>query len=149
MTATAPRAVLAYGTLRPGEANHDWTLRGLHPMTLTVQVPGFALWGARSAFPYVWPEPGAVTVADLLEFHADEWPEALRRMDSLEGYPNLYDRQVVNAYYPSRDTGSRLTGWLYVPTRDPRGNHLRVLGGDWKANQATRAAIDAQEGTHR
>jgi gamma-glutamylcyclotransferase (GGCT)/AIG2-like uncharacterized protein YtfP len=127
-TPPSPTAVLAYGTLRPGEGNHG-LIEDLRPEATTVEVPGYAL-TTNGAFPYAVAALGEVTVATLLEFHPDDWPEALRRMDRLEGYPSHYGRRVTSCFR----AGERLTGWLYVPSSDYAATRPRVPGNDWSAH---------------
>lgn len=133
MTATRPRAVLAYGTLRPGFGNHGLVAR-FDPDAEDVTVPGFRMYALGrnfTGFPYVWPDPDpdAAVRATLLTFPESDWLDALARMDRLEGVPWHYNRHLVPF---RRDDGTTSEAWIYVPVEDPRGDrHPLVPSGDW------------------
>lgn len=129
--------VLVYGTLRPGDANYDYFIKEYRHTTRTVLLSGFALYGG-DAFPYIVPDENGIVVCDLIEFHAEDYEEAVRGLDFLEGFRgegdsgNHYDRTEVTVNVPGRGdvqayvyvasvhTAKRVIGFL------PRVDH-----GDW------------------
>lgn len=136
------RAVLTYGTLRPGWHNHP-LVEDLVESTTPAAVEGYGLWVPRHrAFPYAYPAgPNTRTasgflVGDVLRFSRADWPEALARMDSLEGHPSHYRRQVV-------ETTDGEPVWLYVSTDEPMAAYGAWLlpSGDWTDVAGTRQPV--------
>ena len=109
--------VFVYGTLQRGEKNHHW-LEG-------------ASWQGEAELPGVvlhdlGPFPMAVIGAGLAlgEVYAVEG-SGLARLDELEGYPRLYDRQVMELVDGRR-------AWVYLG-RPRQVRHAPVLrGGVWR-----------------
>ena len=58
----------------------------------------------------------------------------LRRLDRLEEYPSLYDRQLIPTPYGRT--------WIYL-YRGPRGDRPVINGGDWRAYAADPASYRA------
>jgi gamma-glutamylcyclotransferase (GGCT)/AIG2-like uncharacterized protein YtfP len=143
-TATEPTAVLAYGTLRPGWHNFG-LVEDLGPDAWPATVEGYGLWVPRHrGFPYAWPaDPGGIPrtlVGEVLRFSPDDWPEARRRMDRLEGHPIHYRRHVVW-------TTDGEAVWLYVATEHPLDAYGAwcLASGDWADLDGTRRPVP-QEG---
>ena len=109
--------VFVYGTLKRGEKNHHW-LEG-------------ASWQGEAELPGVvlhdlGPFPMAVIGAGLAlgEVYAVEG-SGLAKLDELEGYPRLYNRQVMELVDGRR-------AWVYLG-RPRQVRHAPVLrGGVWR-----------------
>ena len=110
--------VFVYGTLKRDEKNHHW-LEG-------------ASWQGEAELPGVvlhdlGPFPMAVIGAGIAlgEVYAVEG-SGLARLDELEGYPRLYDRQVMELVDGRR-------AWVYLG-RPRQVRHAPVLrGGVWRS----------------
>ena len=124
---TWPRAVTVYGTLRSTEGNFS-LVRDLSPLVSRADVPGYRLVGYGRGFPFAIPDPEATLVGEVLSFTPETWLEAIRRMDSLEGYPHFYTRRLVTVSTP---VGAQVT-WIYTPAHPDGYSDLPdVPGGDW------------------
>lgn len=127
-----------YGTLRPGEANHDLLLRGRIRSEQPGRLTGALLYDGPG-YPYAVEEPGRGPVlGDLVTARPEEYDELLADLDELEEYApgdprNLYER-VAREVTRTAD-GTAVRAWVYVaaPTVAVR---LRARGtliesGDW------------------
>lgn len=126
-----------YGTLRPGEPNHDVFLRGRtlkeEPATLT----GALLYDGPG-YPYVVEEPGARVRGELITARAEEYGELLDVLDRLEEYVpgdprSLYERVERDVV---RDGDGRVVrAWVYVAAPGVaarlRANGKLIESGDW------------------
>lgn len=129
--------VLVYGTLRPGDANYDYFIKEYRHTVRTVLLSGFALYGG-DAFPYIVPDETGIVVCDLIDFHTEDYDEALRGLDFLEGYRgvgdsgNHYDRTEVTVNIPGQGD---VQAYVYVASvrtaRRVVGFLPRVEHGDW------------------
>lgn len=126
---TTPHAVIVYGTLRRGAANHR-LIAPYGPKIQTVTVPGWQLMGAGYWFPYAVPHPERSLIGDLCTFTKETWLDALASMDKLEGYPWHYTRLRVPAV---TGDGRAVVGWMFTPTngREAVDRLSEVPGGDW------------------
>lgn len=130
--------VFVYGTLRPGEYNHDRAER-----YLTAAVPAVladhALYVA--GLPLVVPQPGGRVVGDLLKLDPGRYGAAIRDLDRLEGYREgarpeqcLYVRTRVTVSVDGPVPQTR-PAWVYLAgprmTGRQRGG-LLVASGDFK-----------------
>ncbi|MER5447202.1 gamma-glutamylcyclotransferase family protein [Streptomyces sp. NPDC002764] len=127
-----------YGTLRPGEVNHDLFLRGRtraeEPGRLTCSV----LY-AGPGYPYAVDAPGGGEVyGELVTPMPERYAELLVALDRLEEYApgdprNLYERVEREV---RRDTdGTLVRAWVYVAAPSVAAR-LRARGrpiesGDW------------------
>lgn len=114
-----------YGTLRYGEGNWTYFLRGCDFLG-THQLEGFSLY-SNGAFPYAIKDEGSSIVVDL--FEVDQM--VLNSCDHLEGYPHHYDRMLV--------TVGDVEAWVYF-VRDVkyiRENFVLIENGDWKKRLAS------------
>ncbi|MFF7893986.1 gamma-glutamylcyclotransferase family protein [Streptomyces sp. NPDC007907] len=129
-----------YGTLRPGEVNHDLFLRGRtrseEPGSLTDAVlyegPGY---------PYAVEEPGGGTVSgELVTALPETYPGLLAELDRLEeyvpGHPrSLYVRVERKVVRPA--DGETVRAWVYVAAPAVaarlRARGRAIAGGDWRA----------------
>ncbi|MGI5375216.1 gamma-glutamylcyclotransferase family protein [Streptomyces sp. CA-251387] len=139
MTLSPRLPFFVYGTLRPGEPNHDHFLRGRTLVEEPARLVGAALYDGPG-YPYAVEEPdGSGTVyGDLVTARPEEYPALLGALDRLEEYApddprNLYDRiarQVI------RDSdGTAVQAWVYVAAPSVaarlRAHGKLIEGGDW------------------
>jgi gamma-glutamylcyclotransferase (GGCT)/AIG2-like uncharacterized protein YtfP len=110
--------VFVYGTLLRGDVNHH-LLAGAQYLGPHRTAPCFALY-LLGAY------PGAVrggTCAIVGEVYAVDHA-GLRRLDRLEDYPRLYDRQLLGSPYGR--------AWIYL-YRGSVQDRPMIRGGDWRA----------------
>ncbi|MDH6519233.1 gamma-glutamylcyclotransferase (GGCT)/AIG2-like uncharacterized protein YtfP [Streptomyces sp. SAI-208] len=132
-----------YGTLRPGEVNHDLFLRG----RVRSEEPGLltgALLYDGPGYPYAVEGPGGAVAGELVTPRADAYAELLAVLDELEEYApgdphNLYER-VAREVIRTAD-GTPVRAWAYVAA-PPVAARLRTRGkliesGDWRLGRTT------------
>ncbi|WP_328555685.1 gamma-glutamylcyclotransferase family protein [Streptomyces sp. NBC_00358] len=126
-----------YGTLRPGEHNHDLFLRGRTRSEEPARMRGLSLY-AGPGYPYAVEEPGGVVSGELVTALSGAYRELLAALDELEEYTpgdprNLYERVVREAVRGDGRTAVR--AWVYVAA-PAVASRLRTDGkpvenGDW------------------
>ena len=113
--------IIAYGTLMTGESNHRFCRNAVSIQPCTIQgtlydtgwgFPAFALCGDNTV------------KAELIEIPIEDW----EGVDRLEGYPRMYDRQLIPATLPDNST---VEAWVYVMNELPKQAKV-IAGGDWK-----------------
>lgn len=114
---TQQTKVFVYGSLRQGYGNHR-LLEGSTFLGQRTTQPLFTMVNL-GAFPAVLPDGDTPIVGELYEVDADTFD----RLDWLEGYPNFYDRMLVDI------EGD--TAWMYYIAGESRGSI--VPSGDWNA----------------
>ncbi|MDN0194371.1 gamma-glutamylcyclotransferase family protein [Streptomyces sp. S.PNR 29] len=127
-----------YGTLRPGEPNHDLFLRGRTCSEEPGRLSGAALYDGPG-YPYVVEEPGAgVVYGEVVTARPEEYGELLTALDRLEEYVpgdprNLYER--VEREVTCVADGGVVRAWVYVAAPAVaarlRARGKRIEGGDW------------------
>lgn len=131
-----------YGTLRPGEPNHDLFLRGRTRAEEPARLAGAVLYDGPG-YPYAVEEPGGAVSGELVTAHDAAYGELLAVLDRLEectapGDPrNLYER-VVREVVRTAD-GTAVRAWVYLAA-PPVAVRLRasgklIEGGDWRARR--------------
>ena len=70
------------------------------------------------------PEGNTTVKAELIEIPLADWAD----IDRLEGYPRLYDRQLLQATLAD---GGKTTGWIYIMNTLPEQTKV-IESGDWK-----------------
>jgi len=127
-----------YGTLLPGEVNHDLFLRGCTATEEPARLNGAVLYDGPG-YPYAVEEPGGAVYGELVTALPEAYEELLVALDRLEEYApgdprNLYVRIAREVIQDS--TGTPTRAWVYVaaPTVEAR---LRAHGkliesGDWR-----------------
>ena len=113
--------LIVYGTLMSGERNHRFCRNAVSVTPCTVTG---TLYDTGYGFPAFMPEGDGVVKAELIEIPLADWAD----VDRLEGYPRLYDRQLLQATLAD---GSEATGWVYVMTELPEQAKV-IESGDWK-----------------
>ncbi|MGW1496492.1 gamma-glutamylcyclotransferase family protein [Streptomyces sp. NPDC002402] len=127
-----------YGTLRPGEGNHDLFLHGRTAAEEPAVLADAVLYEGPG-YPYALLEPGGGTVAgEVVTAAPGEYGELLAVLDRLEeyvapGHPrNLYDRVAREVRRPD---GTAVRAWVYVAApgvaRKLRTTGTPIPGGDW------------------
>ncbi|WP_329409621.1 gamma-glutamylcyclotransferase [Streptomyces sp. NBC_00704] len=129
-----------YGTLRPGEANHDLLLRGRTLREEPARLTGALLYDGPG-YPYAVEAPGAAGAAvsgELVTARPEEYARLLADLDRLEEYRpgdprNLYERvarEVVRV-----DGSAPARAWVYVAAPAVaaalRARGKPIEGGDW------------------
>ncbi|MFE6158526.1 gamma-glutamylcyclotransferase family protein [Streptomyces sp. NPDC056486] len=133
-----------YGTLRPGEPNHDVHLRG----NVTAEVPARlagALLYEGPGYPYLVEGPeGSLVRGELIAARPSAYERLLADLDVLENYApgdpgNLYERVAREVTLLD---GTAARAWVYVAS-PPVAARLRasgavIGGGDWASFRARR-----------
>lgn len=127
-----------YGTLRPGEVNHDAFLLGRTTTEEPARLDGAVLYDGPG-YPYAVEQPGTVH-GDLVTARPDAYDDLLVALDRLEDYApgdprNLYERVERKAVRTADGTAVR--AWVYVAAPAVAAR-LRLRGdliesGDWAA----------------
>jgi gamma-glutamylcyclotransferase (GGCT)/AIG2-like uncharacterized protein YtfP len=127
-----------YGTLRPGETNHDLFLRGRTLREEPGRLRGAVLYEGPG-YPYAVEEPGSVVSGELVTALPEAYAGLLAELDRLEEYVpgdprNLYER-VARDVVRAAD-GAAVRAWVYVAAPAVAAR-LRVRGkpiegGEWR-----------------
>ncbi|GGX25474.1 gamma-glutamylcyclotransferase [Streptomyces malachitofuscus] len=127
-----------YGTLRPGERNHDLFLRGRTLSEEPGRLPGATLYEGPG-YPYAVEEPGGAVGGELVTARPEAYAGLLAELDRLEEYVpggprNLYER-VVREVLRAAD-GTAVRAWVYVAApavaAELRARGKPVEGGQWR-----------------
>ncbi|MEU0964860.1 gamma-glutamylcyclotransferase family protein [Streptomyces sp. NPDC005917] len=141
MTTRNPRHLpfFVYGTLRPGEVNHDLFLRGRTTSEEPGRLLGAVLYDGPG-YPYAVEEPGGELSGELVTVRPESYDRLLLELDELEEYvpkdpQSLYirvERDVVR-----RRDGATVRAWVYLAgdavAAGLRADGRRIEGGDWPA----------------
>ncbi|MFE4579135.1 gamma-glutamylcyclotransferase family protein [Streptomyces chartreusis] len=139
MTLSPRLPFFVYGTLRPGEPNHDLFLRGRVRAEEPARMEGALLYDGPG-YPYVVEEVGGggVVHGDLVTARPEEYPALLTALDLLEEYApgdprSLYDR-VAREVLRETD-GTAVRAWVYVAAPAVaarlRARGTPIASGDW------------------
>ncbi|MFD4479642.1 gamma-glutamylcyclotransferase family protein [Streptomyces sp. NPDC058471] len=133
-----------YGTLRPGERNHDVHLRGRVGAESPARLPGAVLYEGPG-YPYLLEDPeGGPVCGELITALPSAYDRLLADLDALEVYApgdprNLYERVVREVTLLD---GSTTRAWVYVAAvrvaAGLRASGAVIEGGDWAAFRAYR-----------
>ena len=113
--------LIVYGTLLSGERNHHFCRNAVKITHCTVIG---TLYDTGYGFPAFVPEGEGVVKAELIEIPIEDWAA----VDRLEGYPRLYDRQLISCTLPD---GTTDTGWIYIMNTLPPMAKI-IESGSWK-----------------
>ncbi|MFE0255164.1 gamma-glutamylcyclotransferase family protein [Streptomyces sp. NPDC059010] len=139
MTLSPRLPFFVYGTLRPGEPNHDAFLRGRVRAEEPARMEGAVLYDGPG-YPYVVEEVGGggVVYGDLVDARPEEYAALVAALDLLEEYTpgdarNLYER-VAREVLRDAD-GTAVRAWVYVAAPAVaarlRVRGAPIAGGDW------------------
>ncbi|MDW4907368.1 gamma-glutamylcyclotransferase family protein [Streptomyces sp. ADMS] len=126
-----------YGTLRPGEPNHDHFLRGRTQSERLARLAGAVLYDGPG-YPYAVEESGGVVHGEVVTALPEAYDELLAVLDELEecvtGDPrSLYER-VARPVTLGADRGA-VRAWVYVAAPAVaarlRARGSRIEGGNW------------------
>ncbi|MFB8174712.1 gamma-glutamylcyclotransferase family protein [Streptomyces sp. NPDC055966] len=125
-----------YGTLRPGEANHDLFLRGRTAAEEPARLPGAVLYDGPG-YPYAVEHRGAEIRGELVTAHPESYDGLLAALDRLEEYtpgdPRSRYERVARPVV--RADGSTAPAWVYLAAPPVaarlRAHGTRIEGGDW------------------
>lgn len=132
-----------YGTLRPGEHNHDLFLRGRTLSEEPGRIRGIVLYDGPG-YPYAVEEPAGVVRGELVAALPEAYGELLGALDRLEEYVpgdprSLYERVVRDV---TRLDGTAARAWVYLAAPAVaarlRAHGRPVPGGDWRERGRTR-----------
>jgi len=116
--------LIVYGTLLSGERNHHFCRNAVSITPCTVTG---TLFDTGCGFPAFHPEGNTAVEAELIEIPIADWAA----VDRLEGYPRLYDRQLIYCTLPD---GATDTGWIYIMNTLPPMATV-IKSGDWKGHR--------------
>jgi gamma-glutamylcyclotransferase (GGCT)/AIG2-like uncharacterized protein YtfP len=132
-----PLPFFVYGTLRPGEANHDLFLRGRTESEEPARLPDAELYDGPG-YPYAVERPGAGPVhGELVTASPETYDRLLAELDRLEEYVpgdpgNLYERVARDVRRPD---GSTVRAWVYLAAPRVAAGLLdrgtALTDGDW------------------
>ncbi|NEB04300.1 gamma-glutamylcyclotransferase [Streptomyces sp. SID13726] len=126
-----------YGTLRPGEVNHDLFLRGRVRSEEPGRLTGAVLYDGPG-YPYAVEETGGAVAGEIVTPRPDAYAELLAALDELEEYTpgdprNLYER-VAREVLRTAD-GTSVRAWVYVAAPSVavglRARGKLIEGSDW------------------
>jgi len=133
-----------YGTLRPGEHNHDLFLRGRTRSEEPGRMRGLVLYEGPG-YPYAVEEPGGAVSGEIVTALPETYRELLAALDELEEYTpgdprSLYERVARDAV--RADGATVVRAWVYVAAPAVAAR-LRAEGrpiedGDWRGPGDTR-----------
>ena len=113
--------LIVYGTLMSGESNHRFCRNAVSITPCTVIG---TLYDTGCGFPAFQAEGNTSVKAELIEIPIADWAA----VDRLEGYPRLYDRQLLQA---TLTDGGEATGWIYIMNTLPPMTKV-IESGSWK-----------------
>ena len=113
--------LIVYGTPMSGERNHRFCQNAVSITPCTVTG---TLYDTGYGFPAFVPEGDGVVKAEQIEIPIEDWAA----VDGLEGYPQLYDRQLMQATLAD---GGEATGWVYIMNTLPPMATV-IESGSWK-----------------
>ncbi|WP_299531284.1 gamma-glutamylcyclotransferase family protein [uncultured Streptomyces sp.] len=133
---TTEQPFFVYGTLLPGEPNHDMFIRGRSAREETALLRGAVLYDGPG-YPYAI-DGDAVVHGTLVTAAPDGYRELLALLDSLEeflgpGHPrNLYERVTRAVELPD---GRTVLAWVYLAaaavTRSLHAGGVPIPDGRW------------------
>lgn len=138
-----------YGTLRSGEGNYSWALKGRTVAEPTATLTGAVMHDNNGSFPFVTTTDADETdkvVGDLMYIQPDLYHDVMADLDGLEGfygpgYPgNMYERVIVTVV--SSATGESVEAYTYLVADSLYQRRVRnmpvVESGDWIAHKRAR-----------
>ncbi|MFE1441497.1 gamma-glutamylcyclotransferase family protein [Streptomyces sp. NPDC058739] len=144
MTPDSPRRLpfFVYGTLRPGEPNHDAFLRGRTRAEDPARLTGAVLYDGPG-YPYAVEEAGGEVSGELVTARPEAYGRLLEELDRLEEYVpgdprrSLYERVAREVTRDADRTAVR--AWVYLAAPSVavrlRARGRLIAGGDWLARE--------------
>ncbi len=135
-----------YGTLRPGEHNHDLFLRGRTRSEEPGRMGGLVLY-AGPGYPYAVDGPGGSVLGEIVTARPGSYAELLAELDALEEYVpgdarSLYERVARDAVLADGVTVVR--AWVYVAAPAVaarlRSGGTPIEHGDWRGARTSAPA---------
>lgn len=138
--------VFVYGTLRSGQGNYGWCLRGRTVSEVRATFAGGRMYD-QGGFPYVVQTGDSrdLIVGDLMVIDPDLYATTMASLDGLEGFRgegakfNHYDRRIVTV---TTDDGVEHRAYTYlVPERrvaETVENLPLIPSGDWVEHDESR-----------
>ena len=129
--------IFVYGTLRPGEANHELFLRGRTRSEEPGRLHGAVLYDGPG-YPYAVEQPGGVVRGELVTPSPALYGELLDALDRLEEYApdnprSLYERVARDVV--REPDGTVVRAWVYLAAPAVaarlRTRGKPIEGGDW------------------
>ncbi len=113
--------IIVYGTLMRGESNHHFCQNAISIIPCTIHGQ---LFDTGYGYPAFVPDGVMSVAAELITLPIEDWS----RIDSLEGYPYLYNRKEIEA---TLNDGTSVTGWVYIMNNLPP-YATKISSGSWK-----------------
>ncbi|MFD8735537.1 gamma-glutamylcyclotransferase family protein [Streptomyces sp. NPDC059618] len=129
-----------YGTLRPGEHNHDLFLRGRTGSEEPGRMSGLVLYEGPG-YPYAVDGAEGTVCGEIVTARPGAYRELLAELDALEEYVpgdprSLYERVARDAVLADGVTAVRT--WVYVAAPAVaarlRAHGTRIEDGDWRGS---------------
>ncbi|RLU81589.1 hypothetical protein CTZ27_32400 [Streptomyces griseocarneus] len=120
--------VFVYGTLRPGQGNHERFLLGRTAAEEPARLRGAVLYEGPG-YPYAVADPEGEIHGDLITPAPAAYDAVLASLDALEGYaPGAPSSHYVRVTRPvSLERGGTVRAWVYLASPEV-ANHLRRRG---------------------
>ncbi len=123
MNKSNPIYIAAYGTIKRGFGNNRVIYNADKAFVgAGITKEKYAMYS--SGIPFVIKEPKTPIVVDVFEVEASNLP----RIDSLEGHPNWYRRELI----PVLVNGKELQCWLYFMTDNRVKNYKFISTGNYQ-----------------
>ena len=130
-----------YGTLRPGEPNHDAFLRGRTQAEVPARLTGAVLYDGPG-YPYAVEEKGGTVRGELVTARPEAYRELLVALDRLEEYApgdprNLYERIEREVVRDADGMAVRAGVYVAAPAIAARlrAHKKPIESGDWLARR--------------
>lgn len=138
--------VFVYGTLRPGQRNHDLFLRGRTTAVRPARLRGAVLYEGPG-YPYAVADPAGEVLGELVTLAPAGYGHVLAALDVLEDHvpgdpASLYDRVEREVQLTgSGETAETVRAWVYLAAdrvaRGLRAAGTPVPGGSWPGPHLT------------
>ncbi|GHF06033.1 gamma-glutamylcyclotransferase [Streptomyces morookaense] len=135
--------VFVYGTLRPGQCNHDLFLRGRTTAVRPARLHGAVLYEGPG-YPYAVADPAGDVLGEIITLAPADYRHVLAALDVLENHmpgdpASLYDR--VEREVRLTGSGEAVRAWVYLAAdrvaRRLRASGTTVPGGSWPGPRLT------------
>jgi gamma-glutamylcyclotransferase (GGCT)/AIG2-like uncharacterized protein YtfP len=128
--------VFVYGTLMRGFGNHRVMRYAQGELQARATVPGELI--HLGGYPGFRRAPKGTVHGEIYAVP----PSGFGPLDSLEGVPNLYTRERIQA---TTEDGQTVECWIYVYARDGRYAYGVLESGDWRDEEVNMLIRSVQE----